>query len=390
MQAYNDFMKKSLPSSTLYLLSISAGLIVANLYYNQPLLQQMSEMLQVTEAQISHVALSTQIGYALGLLLIIPLGDKISNLKIVRWDFLVLIASLIGAAAAPNLEVLVFCSFVIGFSSTLPQLFVPMVAHLSTIEARGKSIGIVMSGLLIGILGSRVLSGITGEYFGWRSVFYGAAVLMVLLFILLNKALPVIKPVFTESYGKLMRSLAFYLRSEKSLQMATLRGALAFGSLSILSLCSKILSGMGVQLPADSDFLELPVRWAQPISGKLNSRVPKRKLLLVGAGLITASWILFFFSTYSLIGLIIGIIVIDLGVQAVHITNQNIVFSRNSEARNRVNTIYMVGFFIGGAAGTSLGAIAWHLGGWAGVSLLGLAFAVAMLLLIIFGKKSIY
>ncbi len=394
MQAYNDFMKKSLPSSTLYLLSISAGLIVANLYYNQPLLQQMSEMLQVTEAQISHVALSTQIGYALGLLLIIPLGDKISNLKIVRWDFLVLIASLIGAAAAPNLEVLVFCSFVIGFSSTLPQLFVPMVAHLSTIEARGKSIGIVMSGLLIGILGSRVLSGITGEYFGWRSVFYGAAVLMVLLFILLNKALPVIKPVFTESYGKLMRSLTFYLRTEKSLQMATLRGALAFGSLSIfwttLVFMLEDSFGYGSAVAGGLGLFGIAGALGATYFGKLNSRVPKRKLLLVGAGLITASWILFFFSTYSLIGLIIGIIVIDLGVQAVHITNQNIVFSRNSEARNRVNTIYMVGFFIGGAAGTSLGAIAWHLGGWAGVSLLGLAFAVAMLLLIIFGKKSIY
>lgn len=138
-------MKSNLPNSLLYLLSISAGLVVANLYYNQPLLHDIAVSLKVSDAEVSNVALSTQIGYALGLLLIIPLGDKINNMKIIKIDFLVLILSLLGAAWSSSLYLLIVSSFLIGFTSTLPQLFVPMVAHLSNDENRGKSIGIVMS-----------------------------------------------------------------------------------------------------------------------------------------------------------------------------------------------------------------------------------------------------
>lgn len=192
-------MKNQLPNSLLYLLSVPAGLVVANLYYNQPLLHDIALSLNVSDSKVSNVALSTQIGYALGLLFIIPLGDKVNNLKIVRLNFLVLVLSLLGAALSQSLSLLIFSSFLIGFTSTLPQLFVPMVAHLSNNEGRGRAIGIVMSGLLIGILGSRVLSGLVGEYFGWRTVFYGAAGLMTMLFFLLNAKLPVIQPKFGES-----------------------------------------------------------------------------------------------------------------------------------------------------------------------------------------------
>ena len=377
-------MPNNLSNSTLYLLSISAGLVVANLYYNQPLLHDIALSLKVSDSQVSNVALSTQIGYAFGLLFVIPLGDKISNLKIMKINFLVLVVSLLGAAISPSLGLMIFCSFLIGFTSTLPQLFVPMAAHLSSDEGRGRAIGIVMSGLLIGILGSRVLSGLIGEYFGWRTVFYGAATLMTLLFFLLNAKLPLIQPKFSESYSKLMKSLWFYFRTEPSLRMASFRGALAFGSLSAFWTTFVFLMeqsfGYGSAVAGGFGLFGIAGALGATVVGKLNNRVKKSKLIILGAILIIISWLIFLVSAHSIIGLIIGVILIDLGVQSVHITNQNIVFSRNTEARNRVNTIYMVGFFIGGAAGTIFGSLAWNLYGWTGVSVVGLIFAGIILL----------
>lgn len=384
-------MKNKLPNSLLYLLSISAGLVVANLYYNQPLLHDIALSLKVTDSQVSNIALSTQIGYALGLLFIIPLGDKVSNLKIIRLNFLILVLSLLGAALSQSLSLLIFSSFLIGFTSTLPQLFVPMVAHLSDDKGRGRAIGIVMSGLLIGILGSRVLSGLVGEYFGWRSVFYGAAALMTMLFFLLNAKLPVIQPKFGESYAKLMKSLWFYVKTEPTLRLATLRGALAFGSLSAFWTTFVFLMddsfGYGSAIAGGFGLFGIAGALGATVVGKLNNRVKKSKLIMAGAILIIVSWVIFLVSPHSIIGLIIGVVLIDLGVQGVHITNQNIVFSKNTEARNRVNTIYMVGFFIGGAAGTSFGSLAWNYFGWTGVSVVGLAFSGLILIVQLLTSK---
>lgn len=387
-------MKNKLPNSLLYLLSVSAGLVVANLYYNQPLLHDIALSLHVKDAEVSNVALSTQIGYALGLLFIIPLGDKVSNLKIIRLNFLILVLSLLGAALSQSLPLLIFSSFLIGFTSTLPQLFVPMVAHLSNDEGRGRAIGIVMSGLLIGILGSRVLSGLVGEYFGWRSVFFGAAGLMTMLFFLLNAKLPVIQPKFGESYAKLMKSLWFYLKTEPTLRLATLRGALAFGSLSAFWTTFVFLMqdsfGYGSAVAGGFGLFGIAGALGATVVGKLNNRVKKSKLIIFGAILIIVSWVIFLVSPHSIIGLIIGVILIDLGVQGVHITNQNIVFSKNTEARNRVNTIYMVGFFIGGAAGTSFGSLAWNYFGWTGVSVVGLVFSgIILTVQLLTNKKTI-
>lgn len=384
-------MKNKLPNSLLYLLSISAGLVVANLYYNQPLLHDIALSLKVTNSQVSNIALSTQIGYALGLLFVIPLGDKVSNLKIIRLNFLILVLSLLGAALSQSLSLLIFSSFLIGFTSTLPQLFVPMVAHLSDDKGRGRAIGIVMSGLLIGILGSRVLSGLVGEYFGWRSVFFGAATLMTMLFFLLNAKLPVIQPKFGQSYAKLMKSLWFYLKTEPTLRLATLRGALAFGSLSAFWTTFVFLMedsfGYGSAIAGGFGLFGIAGALGATVVGKLNNRVKKSKLIIAGTILIILSWLIFLVSPHSIIGLIIGVVLIDLGVQGVHITNQNIVFSKNTEARNRVNTIYMVGFFIGGAAGTSFGSLAWSYFGWTGVSMVGLVFSGLILIVQLLTNK---
>ncbi|SKB71507.1 Predicted arabinose efflux permease, MFS family [Salegentibacter holothuriorum] len=381
---------KQLSNSVLYLMSISAGLVVANLYYNQPLLHQIAVTFSVNESAVSNVALFTQLGYALGLLIIIPLGDKVTNKKILQFDFFLMILSLIAAAVSNSLLLLIISSFFIGFTSAIPQLFVPMAAELSDDKGRGRAIGIVMSGLLIGILGSRVISGLVGEQFGWRAMYYAAAVLMLALFILLQLKLPGIKPNYKGSYAALMKSLWFYFKTESSLRLAALRGALAFAGLSAFWTTLVFLMedsfGYGSGVTGAFGLFGILGALAATVVGKLNDKINKNKIILFSIILLILSWGIFLFSATSLIGLIIGVTLVDLGLQALHITNQNIIFSKNPEARNRVNTIYMVSFFIGGAVGTSLGAFAWEYYHWTGVSILGIILSLGILLVYLMYK----
>ncbi|WP_179374837.1 MFS transporter [Winogradskyella wichelsiae] len=377
-------MNTKLSNSVLYLMSISAGLVVANLYYNQPLLHQISVDFGVSESTVSNVPLATQLGYAFGLLFIIPLGDKISNKKILQYDFALMVISLIAAAMSSTLLLLIASSFLIGFSSAIPQLFVPMAAQLSDDKGRGRAIGIVMSGLLIGILGSRVISGIVGEWFGWRFMYFAATCLMVLLFILLQFKLPKINPSYTDSYGSLLKSIGYYFKTEPTVRLAALRGGLGFAGLSIFWTTFVFLMedhfGYGSDVTGAFGLFGVIGALAAAVVGKLNDKFNKNKIIIFSALLIIFSWVIFYLSGNSLIGLAIGVILVDLGLQILHITNQNIIFSKNPEARNRVNTIYMVGFFIGGALGTTLGAFAWEHYAWKGVSVLGILISVAILL----------
>ncbi|MFB9058273.1 MFS transporter [Mariniflexile ostreae] len=378
----------------LYLMSVSAGLVVANLYYNQPLLHLISVTFKVSESAVSYVALSTQLGYAFGLLFVIPLGDKISNHKILKFDFALMVLALLAAGFSTSLFLLILSSFFIGFTSAIPQLFVPMAAQLSDDKGRGRAIGIVMSGLLIGILGSRIISGFVGELYGWRVMYFAAALMMIALYILLILKLPKISPDYKGSYGNLMSSLWYYFKTEPSLRLATLRGALAFAGLSAFwtTLVFLMEDNFGYGSSATGAFGVFAIfgALAATVVGKLNNRFDKAKIIIVSVIILMGSWVIFMLSGNSIIGLILGVVFVDLGLQALHITNQNIIFSKNRDARNRVNTIYMVGFFIGGALGTAFGALAWEHYKWMGVTLLGLSLTVVMAVVqVVFRKKTI-
>ncbi|MGC1633582.1 MAG: MFS transporter, partial [Gelidibacter sp.] len=314
--------------------------------------------------------------------------------KILLFDFIVMIVALIAAAVSHTLLALIISSFFIGFTSAVPQLFVPMAAQLSDEKGRGRAIGIVMSGLLIGILGSRIISGYIGEVFGWRTMYYAATVLMVVLFVILKWKLPKLNPDYQGTYGKLMASLWHYFKTEPSLRLAALRGALGFAGLSAFWTTLVFLMedsfGYGSTISGAFGVFGIVGALGATVVGKMNDKVSKNKLILYSALLLVVSWVIFSMSAHSIFGLILGVVLIDLGLQALHITNQNIIFSKNPEARNRVNTIYMVGFFIGGALGTTLGAIAWQDYGWTGVSYLGGALSIAILIVhLMFKKKTL-
>ncbi len=259
-----------------------------------------------------------------------------------------------------------------------------MAAQLSDDKGRGRAIGIVMSGLLIGILGSRVISGFVGEQFGWRIMYYSAAVLMGLLFFILRGRLPKLNPHFPGSYGSLLKSIWHYFKTEPSLRIASLRGALAFAGLSAFWTTLVFLMednfGYGSTITGLFGLLGIAGALGATVVGKLSDKIDKNRIILFSAILLILSWVIFLVSDNSIFGLVVGVILVDLGLQALHITNQNIIFSKNPEGRNRVNTVYMVSFFIGGALGTTLGAIAWEAYKWTGVSVLGLVLSVFILL----------
>lgn len=218
-----------LPASILWTLAIVAGISVANLYYNQPLLNMIRRELGVSEFRTNLISMVTQIGYALGLLFIIPLGDLYQRKKIIILNFALLILSLLAIALATNIHIILLASLVTGICSVIPQIFIPIASQFSKPENKGRNVGIVVSGLLTGILASRVISGFVGELFEWREMYYIAAALMLICAAVVLRVLPDIRPTFKGKYGELMKSLFLLLKEYPQLRIYSLRAALAFG-----------------------------------------------------------------------------------------------------------------------------------------------------------------
>lgn len=366
-------------------MTIGAGLVVANNYYNQPLLGMIAKELGESEAATSRVAMFTQIGYAAGLLLIIPLGDMFKRKKIILIDFVFILLSLIVFAFSPTLKVMLVASFFIGLTSVVPQIFVPIAAQLSAPKDRDKNVAQVMSGLLIGILASRVFSGVLGEYLGWREVFLIAAGLTVVLGVLIAILLPNMQSTFRGTYSQLMSSILYYAKTIPSLRLASLRGALGFGSFSIFwtTLTFHLEQEpfhVGSDVAGLLGLVGIAGALAASLVGYFSGKIKKNYLVAIGCSLMILSWLVFgiFGMTYT--GLILGIVFLDMGLQGMHVTNQTIVFSTHPEATNRLNTVYMVSYFVGGAFGTFVGGKAWESYGWNGVVVVGSIFVTLCLL----------
>jgi len=374
-------------------MTVATGLIVANLYYNQPLLADIANTYHVSSGKAGQVSMITQIGYATGMLLIAPLADMFRRKRMMIIDFAFMIAALMVAGWASNVYILMIASFFIGVFSLIPQLLVPMAAHLAKPSERGKKIGVVMSGLLIGILLSRTLSGFIGAHFGWRNVFYMAAGLMIIMWLLIFLFLPEVEPDHKGSYKDLVRSMIDLVRHEPKLRMAALRGALCFACFSAFWTTLTFLLKQNFNLGSDVAGLFGLVgafgAIAAGLMGRLTDKMDAYKLSTFTLLLIVISFVVFLFSARSIAGLIIGVILLDLGVQATHISNQSIIFALNAEARNRINTIYMVTYFIGGAIGAYIASQVWSAYQWTGVSVIGIILSSIALIMHVFNRKKV-
>lgn len=369
--------KFKLNSFLVLVMAAASGITVANLYYIQPLLGEIARTFHVTQVSVGFTSMLTQIGYALGMLLILPLADIREKKSLIILMLLCSACSLIFMFFSFNITVVSIAAFAVGFTSVVPQLIVPLAAQLAEPKERGKIIGTVMSGLLIGILLSRTLSGIIGEYFGWRKVYLLAASLMILLAIFLSRLLPICPSNSKMRYNELFKSMISLTKTFSVLREASINGAMMFAAFSafwtsLTFLLESTHYNMGADAAGLFGLIGVAGAIAAPIVGRIADKKSPKFTVGIGILVVIASYLCFFMLGFKLLGLIIGVILLDLGVQSCQISNQARVHALNDEARNRINTVYMVSYFLGGSFGSFLGSYSYANFGWSGVCILGL------------------
>lgn len=369
---------------SLYAMATASGVAVANIYYNQPMLGIMEGDFQ-GQGIVGFVPTATQLGYALGLLLILPLGDILHRRKLIIGQFLVLAIALIAAALAPTAWSLVAASLAVGASATVAQQIVPFAASLASPEKRGSTIGTVMAGVLSGILFSRTLSGFVGEHFGWREMFWLGVPMALAASALMYAVLPDHAPVSRMAYRPALRSLGGLWKSHRPLRSAALMQAALFGSFTafwtILALyLATPKFGLGADVAGLFGIVGAVGVFAAPLAGKVADRKGPHFVVWLGILSTIVAWVLFGVWS-SLIMLVIGVIILDFGIQSALVSNQHIVYALDQNARSRLNTVFMTAMFLGGAAGAALASIAWSKAGWMGVCILGGALGLIALLI---------
>lgn len=346
-----------LPNSILWTLAIVAGVSVANLYYNQPLLNLIRADLGVSEFNINLIAMITQIGYAFGLLFIVPLGDLYPRKKIVLTNFSILIFSLLAIAFAPNIYLIWIASLLTGICSMIPQIFVPIASQFSRPEQKGRNVGIIISGLLTGILASRVISGFIGEIMGWRAMYLIASFLMICCGIAILKKMPDIRPTFQGKYSELMKSLYTITRDYPALRIYSVRSGLAFGSFLAMWSClafkmSEAPFYAGSHIVGFLGLCGIAGALTASFVGQAVKSVGVRNFNFIGCALILSAWFSLSYFEDSYIGIIAGVLLIDIGMQCIQLSNQTSIFELCPSASNRLNTIFMTTYFAGGSLGT--------------------------------------
>jgi predicted MFS family arabinose efflux permease len=359
----------NLSRTDILLMAFCTGLIVANIYYCQPLVILVAREFGLTESHAGRISYLTQAGYALGLFLIVPLGDMFERRKQILIITSLAVVALLLAALSQTFLLLQVACVLIGASSIIPQLILPMAANLSSDEKRGSTIGIIMSGLLIGILASRSISGSVGFLWGWRSMYFIAAGICSLLLLLMARRFPQSKPTFNGTYKALMLSMWHYIKTQPVLREASIINFLAFAILSafwttmVLFLANPPFSFQTLQIGLFG-IAGAAGALAAPLVGKLSSGMNPRRNLLVGLILQLVSIAAFYFTGSHLYLFVAGIILIDIGQQAIHVTNQTRIYTLVPEARNRLNTIFMSVSFVGASIGSALGLWLWDKGQW--------------------------
>lgn len=384
---------QGIPALLLALMAIATGLSVANCYYNQPLLGSMARDFGISDFAASMVATLTQIGYVAGLVLIIPLGDLVSRKRLILTNYIVSACALLVIALAPNIHWVWVASLLAGASSVMPQFFIPLVSYHSAPAHKVRNVGIIQSCLLIGILGSRVFSGFLADAWEWRSVYFVACFFMFGCFLMIHKMLPALPVRSQENYAGLMKSLLHLLSQYPYLRIASLRAALAYGSFFALWSClafrmkqepffasDDIIGALGLCGLAGASTVVF-------ISGYIQ-KYGARFFSIVGGCVVLAAWFLAFWGNSSYVWMIVAILLIDAGMQCIHLSNQTSVVALDASAINRVNTVYMTIYFLGGSAGTFVSGLFWQHCGWTGVVGVGIAFTVASLLVNCFNSKT--
>ncbi len=381
-----------IPRRVLLMMALTAGFTVANLYYNQPLLEVIRHDLSISESWANLITVITQIGYALGLCFIIPMGDLYSRRMLVVANMLVaaLMTCLIGTAT--NVGVVWGASLVMGACSVIPQFFIPVAGQFSAPNDKSKNMGIILSGMLTGILASRVVSGFVGDWLGWRAMFFIAAGLMVACLVVTLLTLPSMKRNFSGSYTSLMHSVVQIFLSHPRIRLNSIRGFFAFGSMLAIWSClafhlAQPPFNVGSEMVGMLGVCGIGGAVVASGIGKYIPRFGIRNFSIAGAVLQILAWTLAYAFGDTYIGLIAAILFVDIGLQCQQLSNQSGCIQEIPEASNRANTIFMTLYFLGGSLGTYSAGRGWDAAGWSGVCIVGAVFALISLSISIADRK---
>lgn len=365
---------------TSWLMALICAFAVANLYYNQPILAAIAKSFQVSAAEVGWIPTLTQLGYASGLLLFVPLGDRLEQRRLIVIMLLVTATTLFAAALSPNLNTLILTSFAIGATTIAAQILIPFATQLAPPSDQGKVIGNLMSALFVGILLARPIGGWIGEQFNWRGIYWMAGSVMVLLAIASTQLLPKYQPKSKLSYEALLRSLWELLKSQPALREASMIQAMLFGAFSVFwSTLAFLLTrppySYGSQAIGLFGLVGIAGILVAPLLGQIADRGTAKILRsIVGMAIFgeIAAYVIFWQWGTHLWGLILGSILLNLSSQGALIANQVKIYSLNPNARSRLNTVFMVATFLGASLGSVVGTYGWNLMQWTGVCIAGL------------------
>jgi len=372
-------------------MAFSAGTIVANVYYSQPILKEIAETLGKSESAVGKMAMLAQVGYGIGMFFLLPLGDRVNRKKLIIGICFALLACLLMLANTTNLTGLLLLSFFVGACASPAQIILPMAAVLNK-EKRGRNVGIVFSGILCGILGSRLLSGWVTDLWGWQAVFMVSALLILVSISLLWVFLPEVSVKFKGSYLSLLKSTLALIKRYKTLRQAALLGAFTFGIFcSFWTTLTFHLSGGPFHYDASTiglfGIIAIGGALVAPYFGKLADKGQVFKNLFITIGLVIVSILAMLIFPHSIWVLIGAVFFLDIGVQATQITNFTRIYALDEEAHSRLNTVYMTTYFMGAGIGTFFGLLSWSLGGWHFALLQMLLWSLIALTIVFLSKK---